>query len=177
MDCFLHRIINIYIYLVPSEIQFTDERFLRSTAIAFEDTMCIYLSFRNVRKFSHVPRCALRGLLQEFNLRCQVIPARENVYWIRRWLDKKGNSPASFKNLRFHVVNTRQGGKKNLRRNVVLRTANTPRYKSCSSLQTSSLESLRLDINIVAGLMIIVVIKITTREIRERERKNHSNIS
>lgn len=176
MDYFLHRIVNIYIYLVPSEIQFTDERFLRSTAIAFEDTMCIYLSFRNVRKFSHVPRCALRGLLQEFNLRCQVIPARENVYWIRRWLDKKGDSPASFKNLRFHVVNTRQGGKKNLRRNAVLRTANT-RYKSCSSLQTSSLESLRLDINIVAGLMIIVVIKITTREIRERERKNHSNIS
>ena len=40
---------------------------------------------KSVRKFSHVPRCALRGLLQEFNLRCQVIPARENVYWIRRW--------------------------------------------------------------------------------------------
>lgn len=99
----------------------------------------VYLSFRNVRKFSHVPRCALRGLLQEFNLRCQVIPARENVYWIRRWrhVGQKGEFSRVIQNvnLRFHVVNTRQGGggkKKNLWRSTMLRTANTPRYKSCA---------------------------------------------
>lgn len=38
----MYSCIYIYIYPIPSEIQFTDERFLRSTPIAFEDTMCIY---------------------------------------------------------------------------------------------------------------------------------------